>query len=83
MNKKNNGWKSVTVKELLDLSKKEMDLIERVGKCIICDGVIVLSKGTEKSEIIECSECGSELEIISINPIKLDVAPKPGEDWGE
>ena len=34
-------------------------------------------------EIIECEECGVELEVVSVNPLKLELAPEVEEDWGE
>ena len=32
---------------------------------------------------ITCFDCGAELEIISLNPATLDLAPEVQEDWGE
>ena len=52
-------------------------------ECIICGAEFNLPKDTEEGEIIECPECGSELEVISINPIELAQAPEEEEDWGE
>ena len=34
-------------------------------------------------EIITCPDCGAELEVVSENPLKLELAPKEEEDWGE
>jgi alpha-aminoadipate carrier protein LysW len=34
-------------------------------------------------EIIDCPDCGVELEIISILPLALSLAPEEEEDWGE
>ncbi|PJF22822.1 MAG: lysine biosynthesis protein LysW, partial [Phototrophicales bacterium] len=28
-------------------------------------------------------DCGAELEIISLNPLQLELAPEVEEDWGE
>jgi alpha-aminoadipate carrier protein LysW len=35
------------------------------------------------NELISCPECGAELEILSLNPLELDLAPEVEEDWGE
>ena len=36
-----------------------------------------------KGEIVICPDCGVELELVSIDPIKLGLAPQEDEDWGE
>jgi alpha-aminoadipate carrier protein LysW len=35
------------------------------------------------NELIACPDCGAELEIISLDPIILELAPEVEEDWGE
>lgn len=37
----------------------------------------------EKGEIIVCPECGVELEVTSMAPLILELAPEEKEDWGE
>ena len=34
-------------------------------------------------ELIPCPDCGAELEVISVDPVALDLAPELEEDWGE
>jgi alpha-aminoadipate carrier protein LysW len=34
-------------------------------------------------EIVECPECGAELEVVNNNPVTLALAPEVEEDWGE
>ena len=36
-----------------------------------------------QSEIVQCSECGSELEVSALDPLSLETAPEEEEDWGE
>jgi alpha-aminoadipate carrier protein LysW len=36
-----------------------------------------------ENELISCSDCGVELEIISLNPPEVAMAPEVEEDWGE
>ncbi|MCC7164325.1 MAG: lysine biosynthesis protein LysW [Anaerolineae bacterium] len=50
--------------------------------CPECDASIQLTKPI-KGEIITCPDCGAELELVSENPLKLALAPKEEEDWGE
>ena len=51
--------------------------------CPECGANIVLDDGVVEGEIIDCEECGAELEVVSVNPIELDLAPEEEEDWGE
>jgi len=32
---------------------------------------------------MECPECGSELEVIELDPFQLAEAPETEEDWGQ
>lgn len=44
---------------------------------------IELETGTELNEIIVCPDCGVDLEVISLNPPEVELAPMEEEDWGE
>lgn len=52
------------------------------GECPECAAVVVL-KDPERGEIVECSECGVELEVTAVSPLQLAPAPEEEEDWGE
>jgi alpha-aminoadipate carrier protein LysW len=51
--------------------------------CPECEAQITLDTNAEVGEIIVCPDCGVDLEVISLNPAKLEVAPMEQEDWGE
>jgi len=51
--------------------------------CPECEAKVTLEAGTVSGEIIVCPECGVDLEVISLDPPKLDLAPMEEEDWGE
>jgi len=53
------------------------------ANCPECGAEIVLESGTEVGEIIVCPDCGSDLEVLSLSPVQLDLAPMEEEDWGE
>ncbi len=53
------------------------------ANCPECDADITLDPSAEVGEIIVCPDCGVDLEIISLNPVKIDLAPMEQEDWGE
>ncbi|MGC9522108.1 MAG: lysine biosynthesis protein LysW [Anaerolineae bacterium] len=51
--------------------------------CPECEGELMLDENVEESEIIVCPDCGVELEVLSVDPIELAMAPEVEEDWGE
>jgi alpha-aminoadipate carrier protein LysW len=57
---------------------KEHDM----GECPECGAQITLAKPI-RGEIVVCPDCGTELEVVNENPLKLDLAPQEEEDWGE
>lgn len=54
-----------------------------ITKCPICDSEFELNYSPVLNELIVCPECGSELEVINLNPLVLTEAPEAEEDWGE
>ena len=50
------------------------------GSCPECAADVTLADDTLQGEIIQCPDCGVELEVRSLNPLQLELAP---EDWGE
>ena len=51
-------------------------------ECPECFGEIKVDNVME-SEIVQCAECGAELEVVSLEPLALQPAPEEEEDWGE
>ncbi len=58
-------------------------MAELNGPCPICDAVLILSNSTVVSEIVSCTECGSDIEVKGLDPLELAEAPMEEEDWGE
>ena len=54
-----------------------------VGECPECGAKVALPDDVMDGEIIECEDCGVELEVTSLTPVKLELAPEEEEDWGE
>lgn len=42
-----------------------------------------MSENPEVGEILTCGDCSVELEIITLDPIVVEMAPEVEEDWGE
>ena len=51
--------------------------------CPECAADITLEDGVEVNEIIVCPDCGVDLEVTSLNPAEVELAPMEEEDWGE
>ena len=51
--------------------------------CTECAAELNLASDVEVGEIVVCPDCGSELEVMSVDPIALELAPEVEEDWGE
>jgi alpha-aminoadipate/glutamate carrier protein LysW len=54
-----------------------------VAECPCCETELAVPSDSMLSEILVCNECQSELELISVDPIEVVLAPEIEEDWGE
>jgi len=54
-----------------------------MAECPECAAELDLAPDVEEGEIIVCPDCGVELEVVSLQPITLELAPEVEEDWGE
>ena len=54
-----------------------------MAECVECGAAVNIPSGAMKGEIIDCPECGIELEIVNPQTNELRVAEVAGEDWGE
>ena len=51
--------------------------------CVECGAGVPLPEDVMENEILHCPDCGAELEVISLEPLTLSLAPEVEEDWGE
>lgn len=51
--------------------------------CPECASELTLGTGVELNQIVECGDCRAELEIVSVEPLVIALAPEIDEDWGE
>jgi alpha-aminoadipate carrier protein LysW len=54
-----------------------------MARCTECEAEITLDPSTETGEIIQCPDCGMDLEVMSVEPPEVAPAPEEEEDWGE
>jgi alpha-aminoadipate/glutamate carrier protein LysW len=53
------------------------------ANCPVCSSTVTTPISVRLSEVVDCSECRSELEVITVSPVMFALAPEPEEDWGE
>jgi alpha-aminoadipate carrier protein LysW len=66
---------------LYTVKSKENELM-KTAKCPFCKEKINL-EGCEEFEVIECPECGTDLEIVSLTPPLLEEVPDDDDDWDD
>ena len=53
-------------------------------ECPVCAGAIDAPTDAMLGELLDCEDCGCELEVTQLLPaIQLAEAPMSAEDWGE
>lgn len=51
--------------------------------CPECEATLALNTDLIEGEIVPCPDCGADLEVLSVAPLELALAPEVEEDWGE
>jgi len=51
--------------------------------CPECEAAVAFTRVPRRFEVCRCSACGSELEVTTVEPLTLQLAPEIEEDWGE
>ncbi|GHD32610.1 hypothetical protein [Nocardiopsis kunsanensis] len=54
-------------------------------QCLVCETAIEPEADWDNGEIVECTACGQEHEVVGSAPgsVRLELAPEVEEDWGE
>ena len=52
-------------------------------ECPVCGAEFELDDDALEGELIACVDCGTELEVTSLDPPEVAEAPSEEEDWGE
>jgi alpha-aminoadipate carrier protein LysW len=74
---------SKPVESLKPVEKKAPAAEEEKAVCPECASELKLDDQTMVSEILQCTDCGVELEITCLDPLTVEPAPEECEDWGE
>ncbi len=54
-----------------------------MSECPVCGAAVECKEGTVAGELMECGDCGTDLEVKGVNPFSLEEAPSEEEDWGQ
>ena len=50
------------------------------GTCPECEADVHVDTDADKGDSVACEECGTELEVVGLDPVELDIVE---EDFGE
>jgi alpha-aminoadipate carrier protein LysW len=51
--------------------------------CPVCEAKVNIPDDCTEGELVICPDCGTELEVTSLDPLTVEEAPQVQEDWGE
>lgn len=68
--------------ETPSVATPSVDTVTADAECPECYARLGLER-VMLSEIVPCTECGADLELIRMHPPQLALAPEEAEDWGE
>jgi alpha-aminoadipate/glutamate carrier protein LysW len=55
-----------------------------VGTCPECEAEVHVDPDADKGDSVACDECGSELEIVGLDPVELDIVEEDlDDDYGD
>ena len=53
------------------------------GTCPECEAEVHVDTDSDKGDVVSCDECGSQLEIVGLDPVELDIVEEDEEDYDE
>jgi len=51
-----------------------------IGACPECEAEDHVDTDADKGDTVTCDECGTELEIVGLDPVELDIAEEDLDD---
>src|ERR1051325_6207957 len=54
-----------------------------IGTCPECDADVHVDTDTDKGELVSCEECGTDLEVVGLDPVELDIVEEEAADDDE
>ena len=59
------------------------ELVQTSCECPVCGADVGFAGEVLLGELVDCEDCGSELEVTGLSPLGLTEAPQEEEDWGQ
>ena len=53
------------------------------GTCPECEADVHVDTDTDKGDTVACDECGTELEVVGLDPVELDIVEDDDMDEDE
>ena len=53
------------------------------GTCPECEADVHVETDADKGDTILCEECGTELEVVGLDPVELDIVEDDDEDLSD
>jgi alpha-aminoadipate carrier protein LysW len=53
------------------------------GTCPECDADVHVDTDADKGDILSCEECGTDLELVGLDPVELDIVEEDDLDEDE
>ena len=53
------------------------------GTCPECDADVHVDTDADKGDSVSCEECGTELAIVGLDPVELDIIEDDEDDFGD
>lgn len=53
------------------------------GTCPECDADVHVETDADKGDVVACSECGTDLEVVGLDPVELDIVEEDADDDDE
>ncbi len=50
------------------------------GTCPECDADVHVDTDADKGDIVSCEECGTDLEVVGLDPVELDIVEEEDTD---
>jgi alpha-aminoadipate/glutamate carrier protein LysW len=50
------------------------------GNCPECDADVHVDTDADKGDIVSCEECGTDLEVVGLDPVELDIVEEEDLD---
>ena len=53
------------------------------AKCPECDEEVYVDSESEQGDVVTCDECGTDLEVVGLDPVELDAYTGDYDDLGD